>query len=112
MDRSLLSVVPDAPRIAEQGFPVSFDWKFLPPKFFASSMKGAVSEFNLNSIVGAPNGMKSSVSAFEIISRSNSNANLGDTFEEEEDPLETEEETDESFENVVVEKVERPKTYK
>lgn len=79
-------------------------------------MKGAVSEHNLSTAGGAPNGLKSSISAFEIISRSNTN--LGDTFEEEDGPLETEEDegetedTDENYENVVVEKVERPKTYK
>jgi hypothetical protein len=65
-------VVPDAPRIAEQGFPPSFDWKFLPPKFYNSSMKIANSDMNLNRNSDR-NGMKNSASAFEILSRNNSN---------------------------------------
>lgn len=94
--------MPDAPRIAEQGFPATFDWKFLPPKFFSSSaMKGAVSEFNLNSMKS--NGMKPSASAFEILSRSNTN--LSENTHEEE-------QVDESFEQKEIEKIERPKTYK
>lgn len=114
IDRSFLSVVPDAPRIAEQGFPLSFDWKFLPPKFFTNAaLKGAMSEFHLNQIGVAPNGLKSSVSAFEILSRSNTN--LEDTFDEEEESfekLEQEAEYAEQQHQVVVDRLERPKTYK
>lgn len=29
MDRSFLTVVPEAPRIAQQGFPPNFDWNFI-----------------------------------------------------------------------------------
>lgn len=73
MDRSLLTTIPDAPRIAEQGFPPNFDWKFLPAKFYDSRMKSTVSEFNLSST--NENGLKAAGSAFELLSRSNSNLN-------------------------------------
>lgn len=66
-------VVPEAPRIAEQGFPPSFDWKFLPAKFYADSpLKPAHSEINLSSNLNG-NGIKPSVSAFEILSNSSGN---------------------------------------
>jgi hypothetical protein len=100
-----LVVVPDAPRIAEQGFPSSFDWKFLPAKFYADSpMKPAHSDFNLSSNTNG-NGMKPSNSAFEILSRSNSNG-----VEDEPEPA------PEVKEEVVVKKsakaVNRPRTFK
>lgn len=103
IDRSLLVVVPDAPRIAEQGFPPGFDWKFLPAKFFNGKMKPASSEFNLssNAMVNG-NGMKPSVSSFEIVSRSHSNLNEADVGGEKQE--------------VVVrksaKKIGRPKTFK
>lgn len=104
MDRSHLVVVPDAPRIAEQGFPPSFDWKFLPAKFSDVPMKPAHSEINLSSNAnGISNGMKPSVSAFEIVTRSDSN------LAEDEPEVEAKEE-------VVVKrsakKVNRPQTFK
>jgi hypothetical protein len=64
--------VPDAPRIAEQGFPSSFDWKFLPAKFYNSTMKPANSEMNLSTNVNG-NSMKTSNSAFEILSSTSDN---------------------------------------
>lgn len=72
-----------------------------------------MSEFHLNQIGVAPNGLKSSVSAFEILSRSNTN--LEDTFDEEEESfekLEQEAEYAEQQHQVVVDRLERPKTYK
>lgn len=29
LDRSLLTIIPEAPRIAQQGFPPNFDWSFI-----------------------------------------------------------------------------------
>jgi hypothetical protein len=83
LDRNKLTYIPDAPRVAEQGFPQNFDWNFLPAKFFDSKMKAAFSEINLSSIplpsrLGNDlngNGMKASSSAFEILSKSNGNLN-------------------------------------
>lgn len=102
LDRSLLVVVPDAPRIAEQGFPPSFDWKILPAKFY-DTMKPSYSEKNLSTNANE-NGMKSSSSAFEILSRSNS-----ELKEEEPEPVVKEQE-------VVVKKSakksHRPKTFR
>lgn len=74
MDRSFLSVIPEAPRIAEQGFPPNFDWKFLPAKFYDKKMSFTQSDLNLSSNVNE-NGMRASSSAFDILSRSNSNLN-------------------------------------
>lgn len=104
LDRSNLVVVPEAPRIAEQGFPSSFDWKFLPAKFYAESpLKPAHSDFNLSSNTNG-NGMKASSSAFEILS-----ASSGNLIEDEPEP--------EVKDEVVVtkrsaKKVNRPKTFK
>lgn len=99
LDRSLLIVVPDAPRIAEQGFPPSFDWKFLPAKFYNTSLKPANSEINLSSNLNG-NSMKTSNSAFEILSRSNSNL------------VEGEGEAEEIVEKKEIKAVERPRTFK
>lgn len=100
----MLTVIPEAPRIAEQGFPPNFDWKILPAKFYDSRMKSTVSEFNLSSNPNE-NGMKASSSAFELLSRSNSDSNLI------EEPAEVTEEVP-----VVVKKSARrsgrPKTFK
>lgn len=89
MDRSFLIVVPDAPRISEQGFPPSFDWKFLPAKFSEVPLRPAQSELNLSSNTNG-NGMKQSSSAFEIISRSNSNLNDDDAMEVKEEVVKKE----------------------
>lgn len=109
LDRSLLTVIPDAPRIAEQGFPPSFDWKFMPAKFTEAKMKPSVSEFNLSSNV-MENGMKPSISAMDILSRRNSNL-------EEEDPGEKEKvgenvEEKPAAKKKSAKKVARPKTFK
>lgn len=98
MDRSLLVVVPDAPRIAEQGFPPSFDWKFLPAKFYNSSMKPANSDFNISNNLNG-NGMKNSTSAFEILSRNNSNVD------------DEEEKSDEVVVKKEAKTIERPSTF-
>lgn len=100
IDRSLLTNVPDAPRIAEQGFPPNFDWKFLPAKFYDSRMKSTVSELNLSSL--NENGMKAASSAFELLSRSNSNLNE----EPEQEPQE------EVVEKKSAKKINRPKTFR
>lgn len=103
MDKSLLVVVPEAPRISEQGFPPSFDWKFLPPKFYNSAMKPANSEMNLKSnFIG--NGMKVSTSAFKVLSLSNSNVN--------EVEREVGNEVEEFVDKTNVEELERPRTFK
>jgi hypothetical protein len=74
VDRSLLTVVPDAPRVAEQGFPPNFTWDILPAKFYEAPIRAAVSEMNL-SMKPEGNLLKPSVSSFEIMSRSDSMQN-------------------------------------
>jgi hypothetical protein len=89
-------VIPDAPRVAGQGFPSHFSWNFLPAKFFDAPLKASQSEFNLSS---NENKLKPSNSAFEILSRSES---LNDVNEMEE--------SSEKGEEPKVEKVDHPKT--
>lgn len=103
-------MIPDAPRIAEQGFPSNFSWDILPAKFYEAPLKVAHSELNLSSnpepdsdvVVG--NGMKSSKSAFEILSLSDNMMNNVETEEE----VRVEEE---KIKKVVSKTVERPKTF-
>ena len=68
LDRSLLTVVPEAARIAEQGFPSSFDWNFLPAKFSNPVLKSSQSEYALNNNISS--NLKPSNSSFEILSTS------------------------------------------
>lgn len=60
----------------EQGFPSHFSWNFLPTKFYANSVpiKASQSVFNLST--NNENSMKTSNSAFEIISRAESNEEM------------------------------------
>lgn len=76
VDRALLSIIPEAARVSSQGFPPHFSWDFLPAKFYANSVpiKASQSVFNLSS--NNENSMKTSNSAFEIISRAESNEEL------------------------------------
>ncbi|KAL7031544.1 hypothetical protein ACKWTF_007045 [Chironomus riparius] len=74
IDRGLLTVIPDAPRIAEQGFPSHFSWDNLPAKFYQPPLKFSRSEINLSSN-STENVMKQSSSAFEILSTTDSNMN-------------------------------------
>lgn len=99
INRSYLTTIPEAPRIAEQGFPPSFDWNFLPAKFYDTQMKSSYSDFNLSSNVtsNASNNMKSSKSAFEILSKPN------DEVQEVKEP---------EVVSQVVEAIDRPKTFK
>lgn len=75
----MLTVIPDAPRVHQQGFPSHFSWEFLPAKFFDSPpvpIKASQSVFNLTSNHNNNNVIKPSSSAFEIISRAESNEEL------------------------------------
>ncbi|XP_070506432.1 uncharacterized protein [Chironomus tepperi] len=82
IDRGLLTVIPDAPRIAEQGFPSHFSWDNLPAKFYQPPLKFSQSEINLSNN-HTENVMKQSSSAFEILSTTDSNMNNGDDIEED-----------------------------
>lgn len=75
-------------------------------------MKGALSEFHLNQLGVGNNVLKSSVSAFEILSRSNTN--LEETFEEEDESSfeKLEKEAEYAEQIVQVDRLERPNTYK
>lgn len=76
-DRSLLTVIPEAARVHQQGFPPHFSWDFLPAKFFESPtvpIKASQSVFNLST--NNENKMKPSNSAFEILSRTESHEDL------------------------------------
>jgi hypothetical protein len=100
IDKSLLTVIPDAPRVAEQGFPPNFTWDILPAKFYEAPIRVARSELNLSSNHEGSL-LKPSVSSFDIISRSES-LNNGDAEEaQEEEIVKTE-----------VSKVDRPKSIK
>lgn len=86
IDRTLLTVMPDAPRVAEQGFPPTFSWDSLPAKFFdVPTIKASQSHMNLSTHTESH--MKQSNSAFEILSRTESNEDLNDNepIKEEED---------------------------
>ena len=109
LDRSLLTFIPDAPRISEQGFPPNFDWKFLPAKFYDSRMKSTVSEFNLSSV--NENGMKAANSAFELLSRSNSNLNEEEPRQQPETKVEPEPK-EEVVAKKSAKKSARPKTFR
>ncbi|CRL04179.1 CLUMA_CG017287, isoform A [Clunio marinus] len=105
IDRALLVAIPDAPRVAEQGFPPSFDWNILPAKFFSeNSIRSSQSEFNLSHV--KENTMKASSSAFEILSRSNSHQ-----MEDESDPKHEQESEREPVTKKSSKKVQRPKTF-
>lgn len=69
--------MPDAPRVSEQGFPPHFSWDFLPAKFFdVPAIKASQSQMNLSAHTESH--MKQSNSAFEIISRTESNEEVND----------------------------------
>ncbi|KAG5684639.1 hypothetical protein PVAND_013859 [Polypedilum vanderplanki] len=99
IDRTLLTVIPDAPRIAEQGFPSNFTWDILPAKFYEAPLRVAHSELNLSNNIN-DGGMKPSVSSFEIISRSDDMYNNGE-----------EETHEEEITKVEIKKVNRPKSF-
>lgn len=89
IDRSLLTVMPDAPRVSEQGFPSHFSWDFLPAKFFdVPTIKASQSHMNLSTHTESH--MKQSNSAFEIISRTQSNEDINDN-----EPIKEKEESNE-----------------
>lgn len=101
-----MTFIPDAPRVAEQGFPPSFDWKFLPAKFYDTQMKNSTSEMNLNGLNGnVVNGMKASSSAFEILRNSTND------LREEEPEAEPEPEPEEVVVRRSAKKVSRPRTF-
>lgn len=86
IDRGLLTVIPDAPRVAEQGFPPHFSWDSLPAKFYQPPLKFSQSEINLSS--NTEGYMKQSNSAFEILSTTDGNMNNEEVQEEEIQKLE------------------------
>jgi hypothetical protein len=84
-----LTVIPDAPRVAEQGFPPHFTWDILPAKFYDAPIRASHSEYNLSSNPSDSKVLKPSASAFDIIG-SNGNDILNGGDEEDVQKVENE----------------------
>lgn len=95
-----MNVIPDAPRVSEQGFPPNFSWEILPAKFHEAQIKVSHSELNLSSNNDEEVGMKQSNSAFEILSMNEANT----------EQIESELVDEDEMKKLEIETLERPQT--